>query len=131
MALMDEVSLAKRKEKFLSDYQLEALSLLMADPNLLPSLSLSALQQLQYYQQHALSITQRLIQSYPLTHPTGSCLECEDEPTMILYPCQHVVLCEECAQECEECPWVECKGRVESVERMVGKLPPPLQEPPQ
>ena len=126
---MDNVALVQRplKQRSLSDDQEAALGLLMADSDQLPFLTLPALQQLALFQQHSLDMTQQLIQSYDAGHPTATCVTCQDEePRTLLLPCQHAVLCDECAREVQLCPWKGCGQRVEAVQKMVTSLPPPL-----
>ena len=135
LRLMDDVALVHRsamvqqpgKQRSLSDSQEEALGLLMADGDRLPFLTLPTLQQLCLFQQHALDLTNQLITSYDAGHPTATCVACQDEqPQTLLLPCQHAVLCNDCAEEAEHCPWKQCGQRVEAVHKLVTTLPPSL-----
>jgi hypothetical protein len=130
LSLLDDVSLAhQRKASCLSDDQQEALSLLTADGERLPFLTLPALQQLSLYQQHTVDVTNALIQSYAIHHPSASCIECHDEePQMLFVPCQHAVLCDDCGKDATHCPWTGCGQSVEAAQRLIHKLPTLLME---
>ena len=117
-------SSASSKQAVLTDDERLAFSLLTADSELMPTLSLSALHQLALYQQHALDVTSALISSYSAGHPTASCRLCDsDSVSCIFFPCQHAVSCDECAEECEVCPWPGCGRRVEEASKMRDSLP--------
>ena len=104
--------------------EVEALHLLTADADRMAQLTLPALEQLQLFQQHALDVTTKLIATYSAGHPTAACVVCqEDEPTMLLLPCQHAVVCDACAADCDDCPWAGCGRHVDAVEKMVSALP--------
>jgi Zinc finger, C3HC4 type (RING finger) len=129
MALLDEASSSSSltKQAVLTDDQQAAFSLLTADSDVMPTLTLPALQQLSLFQQHTLDITNALIASYSAGHPSATCRVCEtDSVTSIFFPCQHAVTCEDCADDCDVCPWPGCGRRVEEMQRMVDRLPDAL-----
>jgi hypothetical protein len=128
MALLDQASASTAsKQAMLTEDQKAAFSLLTADSELMPTLSLSALHQLALYQQHALDVTTALISSYSAGHPSATCRLCDsDSVSCIFFPCQHAVSCEDCADDCEVCPWPGCGRRVEEAQRMLDKLPQAL-----
>ena len=117
----------RRSEQQLSEDDRDALDLLTADMDFLCTLTLPALQQLALFQEHALSVSRSLIASYSASHPVDACHLCGDQQAdCMLFPCQHAVVCTECGDHADACPWKGCGRRVEDTATLLSELPSQL-----